>query len=100
MAAGIGIIAEAFLLALVPRFLPFSADTRVAALVMGGDRVSAGRAMIEVADPKRSQDIVTAGWVYETNREALDKRIADMFKTRKEQRSALTLSVVESGSGH
>lgn len=100
LAAGIGVIAGVFFLALAPRFLPFSADSRVAALVMGGDRVSAGRAMIEVADPKRSQDIVTAGWVYETNREALDKCIADMFKTRKEQRCALTLPVVEPGSGH
>lgn len=98
MAAGIGVIVGAFLLALLPRFLPFSADSRVAALVMGGDRVSAGRVMIEAADPKRSQDISTAGWVYETNRDTLDKCIVDMFKTQKEQRCALTLPVVERNS--
>ena len=98
MAGGVGIIAGAVLLALLPRFLPFSADSRVAALVMGTNRVSAGHAMIKAADPKRAQDILTAGWVYETNREALDKCIADMFKTRKEQRCALTLPVVENNS--
>lgn len=95
MAGGIGTIAGAFLLVLLPRFLPFSADSHVAALVMGGDRVSAGRAMIEAADPNRSQAISTAGWVYETNRAALDKCIADMFQTQKEQRCGLTLPVVE-----
>ena len=98
MAGGIGIIAGAFLLAFLPRFLPFSADSHVAGLVMGRDRFSAGRAMIEAADPKRAQDIVTGGWVYDTNRDTLDKCIADMFKTQKEQRCALTLPVVERNS--
>lgn len=98
MAGGIGIISGAFLLALLPRVLPFSADSYVAGLVMGRDRFSAGRAMIEAADPKRAQDIVTGGWVYDTNRDTLDKCIADMFKTQKEQRCALTLPVVERNS--
>lgn len=98
MAGGIGIIAGALLLALLPRVLPFSADSYVAGLVMGRDRFSAGRAMIEAADPKRGQDIVTGGWVYDTNRDTLDKCIADMFKTQKEQRCVLTLPVVERNS--
>ena len=98
MAGGIGIIAGAFLLALLPRFLPFSADSHVAGLVMGRDRFSAGRAMIEAADPKRAEAIVTAGWVYETNRAALDKCIADMFQSQKEQRCPVVLPVVESNS--
>ncbi len=95
MAGAIGIIAGMVLLALLPRFLPFSIDSHVASLVMGSDRVSAGRAMIEVADPNKSQDIVTSGWVYETNREAIDKCIADMFRTRKAQNCSVTLPVVE-----
>ncbi|WP_234905354.1 DUF6118 family protein [Agrobacterium pusense] len=98
MAGGIGIIAGAFLLAFLTRFLPFSADSHVASLVMGDDRVSAGRAMIEAADPKRAEAIVTAGWVYETNRAALDKCIADMFQSQKEQRCPVVLPVVESNS--
>jgi uncharacterized protein YukE len=96
MAAGVGAIAGAFLLAVLPRFLPFSVDSHVAALVMGGDRVSAGRAMIQAADPKLGENIATAGWVYNTNREALDKCIAEMFKAQKEQRCALILPVAQS----
>lgn len=87
-----------FLILLLPRFLPFSADSRVASLVMGYDRVSAGSAMIEAADPQRAQDIVTAGWIYETNRTALDKCIAEMFQTKKEQRCPVTLPVIENSS--
>jgi hypothetical protein len=44
------LIGVVVLLAL-PRFLPFSLDSRVAGLVMGRDRVGGGRAMIEAADP-------------------------------------------------
>ena len=94
----VGVFVGIFLTLLLPRVLPFSADSHVASLVMGQDRVSAGRAMIEAADPKRSQDIVTAGWVYETNRAALDKCIADMFQSKKEQRCPVVLPVVESNS--
>lgn len=93
-----GVFVGIFLILLLPRFLPFSADSHVASLVMGQDRVSAGRDMIEAADPKRAQAIVTAGWVYETNRAALDKCIADMFQTKKEQRCPVVLPVVESNS--
>jgi hypothetical protein len=93
-----GLLVGIFLILLLPRFLPFSADSHVASLVMGYDRVSAGRAMIEAADPKRAEAIVTAGWVYETNRAALDKCIADMFQSQKEQRCPVVLPVVESNS--
>lgn len=94
----VGLALGIFLILLLPRFLPFSADSHVASLVMGYDRVSAGRAMIEAADPKRAEAIVTAGWVYETNRAALDKCIADMFQSQKEQRCPVVLPVVESNS--
>lgn len=51
LAGGIGFIAGAFLLALLPRVLPFSADSRVAALIMGRDRINAAYAMIDSVDP-------------------------------------------------
>ncbi|TCQ14999.1 hypothetical protein C8J33_12236 [Rhizobium sp. PP-CC-3G-465] len=98
-AGGFGLVLGIFLMLILPRFLPYSADSHVASLVMGRDRVSAGRGMIEAADPKQAEDISTGGWVYETNREVLDKCISDMFKTRKEQRCALILPVVEGRSG-
>lgn len=71
------------MISLLPRFLPFSADSRVASFAMGDDRVETDRAMIEAVDRQRSQDIVTAGWIYDANRETLDKCIAEMFKTGK-----------------
>lgn len=98
MAGLVGLFVGIFLILLLPRFLPFSADSHIASLVMGYDRLSAGRAMIEAADPKRAEAIVTAGWVYETNRAALDKCIADMFQSQKEQRCPVVLPVVESNS--
>jgi len=49
--------------------------------------------MIQVADTS------TAGWVYETNRAAIDKCIAEILKTCREQRCTLTLPVVEARSG-
>ncbi|MFD2651955.1 DUF6118 family protein [Brucella rhizosphaerae] len=52
MAGLVGLFVGIFLILLLPRFLPFSADSHVASLVMGYDRVSAGRAMIEAADPE------------------------------------------------
>ncbi|MBA9031751.1 DUF6118 family protein [Rhizobium leguminosarum] len=96
---GFGLVAGALLMLILPRFLPFSADSRVAALVMGRDRVSSGRALIEAADPKQAGDISTAGWVYATNRASIDKCIADMFKTQKQQSCTLILPLVETRSG-
>ena len=51
MAAGVGVVVGVFLILLLPRFLPFSADSRVASLVMGQDRISAAYAMINSVDP-------------------------------------------------
>jgi len=47
-AGGVGVLAGIFLILLLPRFLPFSADGHVASVVMGRDRVSAGYAMIAI----------------------------------------------------
>ena len=71
-----------FLILLLPRFLPFSADSHVPVLSWGRDRVSAGRAMIGAGDHVRYDRMLRAEWVYGTNGEALDKCIADMFQTR------------------
>ena len=45
------LVVGVFLILLLPRFLPFSADSRVASLVMGQDRISAAYAMINSVDP-------------------------------------------------
>ena len=58
---------------------------------MGRDRVGDGRAIIEAADSAGHRDMMKAGWVYETNRAALDKCIAAMLQTKQDQRCVLTL---------
>ena len=55
--------------------------------------------MIQSAHPKQAGVISTAGWAYETNRLAIDKCIADMIKTQKQQKCTLILPVVETRSG-
>ncbi len=51
MAAGIGVVVGMFLILLLPRFLPFSAYSRVDSYIMGHDRIKAAYAMINSVDP-------------------------------------------------
>ena len=51
IAAGIGVVVGVFLVLLLPRFLPLSADSHIASLVMGQDRINAAYAMINSVDP-------------------------------------------------
>lgn len=97
-AGGIGVFVGIFLILLLPRFLPFAADSHIAGLVMGADRVSAGRAMIEAADPARYDRMTWAEWVFGTNNEALGKCITDMQQTGQEQGCSITVGVIESRS--
>lgn len=91
MAGLAGLFVGILLILLVPRFLPFSADSHVAGLVMGGDRASAGRAMIQAGDPARFQRMVWAEWVFANNSEALEKCITDMQQTGQDQRCTVTV---------
>lgn len=97
IAAGGGVVVGALLLLLLPRFLPFSADSHVAALIMGQGRVNAGHAIIYSADPAAAKAVSRGGWIYQTNQDVVDKCIADMFRSGKEQRCAVVLPVVEKG---
>ena len=67
MAGTVGLFVGIFLILLLPRFLPFSADSHVAALVMGRDRVSAGHAVIRAADPFEAQKITWGGQFYDAS---------------------------------
>lgn len=80
IAGVIGLLAGVFLVLLLPRILPFVVDTHVAAIVMGLDRVSAGQAMIEAADPAKARNIEWSSQFYETNAEAVD-RCAEAART-------------------
>lgn len=91
MAGLAGVFVGIFLILLLPRFLPFSADSHVAGLVMGTDRASAGRAMIQAGDPARYQRMVWAEWVFANNSEVLEKCITDMQEAGQDQQCTVTV---------
>lgn len=83
----------------LPRFLPVAASSHVAALVMGQNRVDAGHALFYSAAPGAAKAVSRGGWIYETNRKAVDECIDEMLRSGKEQRCAVVLPVVEKGRG-
>jgi hypothetical protein len=58
IAGGIGLFVGALLVLLLPRILPFAADTHVAAIVMGQDRWNAGVTMMRTGDPEGWRGVV------------------------------------------
>ncbi|MFV5313495.1 DUF6118 family protein [Acinetobacter schindleri] len=59
------------LILLLPRFLPFSADTHVAATVIGQDRWNAGVTMMRVADPRSWRGVADSSQLVRDNAEAI-----------------------------
>jgi hypothetical protein len=92
---GAGLVFGACLLIFLPAFLPLAGSSHVAAMMMGYDRITAGQAMIQAASPAAARAVSTGGWVYETNRRAIDKCIDDAFRTGREQRCMVVLPVIE-----
>jgi hypothetical protein len=70
-AGGIGLLAGAVLVLLLPRILPFAADTHIAAIVMGQDRWNAGVTMMQAADPEGWRGVVDASQLVRDNTEAI-----------------------------
>lgn len=93
MAGGIGIIAGAFLLALLPRFLPFSADSRVASLVMGNDRINAAYAMINSVDPIGVKKLQWGAGFYEASGGEISACLEKAKQTGKDQQCTITVPV-------
>ncbi|MGB3389487.1 MAG: DUF6118 family protein [Pseudaminobacter sp.] len=73
MAGAVGLLAGVFLVLLLPRFLPFAADTRVASLVMGRDRWNAGVTMMQAAAPEGWRSVVEASQLARDNAEAISR---------------------------
>lgn len=73
IAGGIGLLAGALLVLLLPRILPFAADTHVAAIVMGQDRWNAGVTMMQAADPGGWRGVVDASQLVRDNAEAIGR---------------------------
>ncbi|WP_112313484.1 DUF6118 family protein [Pseudogemmobacter bohemicus] len=91
MAGLVGLFVGIFLILLLPRFLPFSADSHVAALVMGRDRVSAGHAVIRAADPFEAQKITWGGQFYDASSGEISACLETARRTGTDQRCTVTV---------
>lgn len=80
IAGGIGLLAGALLVLLLPRILPFATDTHVAAIVIGQDRWNAGVTMMRTADPEGWRGVVDASQLVRENAEAIG-RCAEAART-------------------
>lgn len=87
----VGVLAGIFLVLLLPRFLPFSADSHVASLVMGRDRVSAGYAMIEAVAPFEVEKMRWGGRFYDSSAGEVSSCLDTAKKTGKDQRCSITV---------
>lgn len=95
MAAGIGVIAGAFLLVILPRFLPFSADSRVAALVMGGNRIGAASAIMNSVDPVIVKKMNWGAQFYDAGGGEITACLEKARQTGKDQKCTITVPVPE-----
>lgn len=87
----VGFILGAFLLLLVPRFLPFSADSRVASLVMGYDRIDAAYAMIDSVEADRSKRLKWGGQFYDASGGEISACLAKARQSSKDQKCTITV---------
>lgn len=90
-AGGIGLLAGALLVLLLPRILPFAADTHVASLVMGQDRWNAGGTMMRAADPEGWRGVVDSSQLVRDNAEAIAQCAEAARAAGEDQRCRITV---------
>ncbi len=95
MAGLVGLFVGIFLILLLPRFLPFSADSHVASLVMGFDRISAGYAMIGAADPLEVEKMKWGGRFYNASGGEISAFLETARQTGKDQKCTITVPAPE-----
>ena len=91
MTSLVGLFVGIFLILLLPRFLPFSADSHVASLVMGFDRVSAGYAMIGAVDPLEVEKMKWGGRFYNASGREISACLETAKQTGKDQKCTITV---------
>jgi len=91
IAGGIGLFAGTLLVLLLPRILPFAADTHVAAIVMGQDRWNAGVTMMQAADPGGWRGVVDASQLARDNAEAISQCAEAARAAGADQRCTITV---------
>jgi hypothetical protein len=91
VAGGVGLVAGVFLILLLPRILPFAADTHVAAIVLGQDRWNAGVTMMQTADPGRWRGVADAWQLARDNAEAISQCAEAARTAGADQRCTITV---------
>ncbi|WP_137114094.1 DUF6118 family protein [Mesorhizobium sp. GR13] len=91
VAGGVGLVAGVFLILLLPRILPFAADTHVAAIVLGQDRWNAGVTMMQTADPGRWRGVADAWQLARDNSEAISQCAEAARTAGADQRCTITV---------
>ena len=91
MAGLVGLFVGIFLILLLPRFLPFSADTHVAATVIGQDRWNAGVTMMRVADPLSWRGVADSSQLVRDNAEAIGQCAEAARTAGADQRCTITV---------
>ncbi len=92
LAGGVGLLAGALLVLLLPRILPFAADTHVASLVMGQDRWNAGVTMMRAADPEGWRSVVDSSQLVRDNAEAISQCAEVARAAGEDQRCTITVT--------
>lgn len=95
MAGVTGVMVGAFLVVALPRFLPFSADAHVAALIMGGNRIEAANVMISSVDPFTLQKMNWGARFYDAGGEAVANCLKKAEETGKDQKCTVTIPAPE-----
>lgn len=91
IAGGIGLLAGALLVLLLPRILPFAADTHLAAIVMGQDRWNAGITMMRADDPEGWRGVVDSSQLARDNAEAIGQCVETARTASADQRCTITV---------
>ena len=91
IAGGVGLLAGALLVLLLPRILPFAADTHVAAIVIGQGRWDAGVTMMQTADPAGWRGVVDSSQLVRDNAEAIGQCAEAARTAGADQRCTITV---------
>jgi hypothetical protein len=89
----VGLVLGAFLILLLPRFLPFSADSHVASLVMGQDRINAAYAMINSVDPQGVKKLQWGAQFYDAGGGEISACLEKARQAGKDQKCTITVPV-------
>ncbi len=87
----VGLVLGAFLILLLPRFLPFSADSHVASLVMGQDRINAAYAMINSVDPQGVKKLQWGAQFYDAGGGEISACLDKARQAGKDQKCTITV---------